>query len=291
MKCLELFSGMGGLALGLKRAGFKPVRFVEFNKYACATLRKNFNPKLVFEGDVRDFDFLSVGKVDLIAGGPPCQPFSIGGKSKAQKDKRDMFPYACQSVEILKPRAFVFENVKGLLRPAFSDYFSAILKRLKKAGYVVSYHLTNAADYGVPQVRHRVFIVGIRADIQKKFVFPNPTHDKKNWRTLRDVLGSPETGDKPARQYAGHTGSILDAPAKTIKAGAHGVPGGENMLILDNGQTRYFTIEEAKAIQTFPANFKIEGSWGEAMRQIGNAVPVLLAETVGKAIYRTIQKN
>jgi DNA (cytosine-5)-methyltransferase 1 len=279
---------MGGLALGLERAGFKPVRFVEFNRHACATLRANFTPELVFEGDVRDFDFGSVGDVDLVAGGPPCQPFSMGGKARAQADARDMFPYACKAVETLRPKAFIFENVKGLLRPAFSDYFQSIIKRLEKAGYKVSVNLANAADYGVPQCRHRVFIVGIRNDIETPFIFPVLTHSRENWRTIRDVLGSPAPGKKLAKQYAGHTGSRLDAPAKTIKAGAHGVPGGENMIILDNGRTRYLTADEAKIIQTFPADFKISGGWGEAMRQIGNAVPVLLAEAVGKAVYRTI---
>lgn len=287
MKCLELFSGMGGLALGLERAGFKPVKFVEFNKHACATLRLNFAPDLVFEGDIRDFDFSSVGEIDLIAGGPPCQPFSLGGKAKAHNDLRDMFPEAIRAVKELKPKAFIFENVKGLLRPAFSEYFNSIISRLSSLGYKVSVNPVNAADYGVPQKRNRVFIVGIRDDIKNNLIFPAPTHIGR-WRTIRDVLGSPEDG-KPARIYAGHTGASLDEPAKTIKAGAHGVPGGENMIILDNGITRYLTADEAKVLQTFPKDFKIAGSWGEAMRQVGNAVPVALAEIVGKAVYDTIK--
>lgn len=289
MKCLELFSGMGGLALGLERAGFQHVKLVEMNKHACATLRANFPPELVYEGDVRHFDFCSVGKVDIIAGGPPCQPFSFGGKGNASNDARDMFPYACKAVELLQPRAFIFENVKGLLRPAFADYFRSIITRLEKAGYDVSYTLVNAADYGVPQKRERIFIIGIRNGIKKQFVFPAPTYPRRAWRTIRDVLGSPAPSRQVAKQYVGHTGSRLDAPAKTIKAGVHGVPGGENMIILDCGQTRYLTVDEAKKIQTFPDNFKVIGSWGQAMRQIGNAVPVLLAETIGCAIYKTIK--
>ena len=291
MKCLELFSGMGGLALGLERAGFRHEKFVEINKYACATLRKNFPPELIYEGDIRDFDFSSVGKIELIAGGPPCQPFSFGGKGNASRDARDMFPYACKAVESLQPRAFIFENVKGLLRPAFADYFSSVIRRLGKAGYKVSCHLVNAVDYGVPQKRERAFIIGMRKDIKTKFTFPMPTHSKSTWRTIRDVLGSPMPSKQIAKQYAGHTGSRLDAPAKTIKAGVHGVPGGENTIILDNGQVRYLTVDEAKQLQTFPNDFKIVGSWGEAMRQIGNAVPVLLAEIIGKAVYETIENE
>jgi DNA (cytosine-5)-methyltransferase 1 len=289
MKCLELFSGMGGLALGLERAGFQHTKFVEFNKHACATLRLNFGYSVVFEGDIRDFDYDSVDNVDLIAGGPPCQPFSLGGKARSHNDARDMFPEAVRAIRKLKPKAFIFENVKGILRSAFSEYFDSIIKSLSDLGYKVSVNPVNAADYGIPQKRERVFIVGIRNDIKNKFVFPAPTHIGK-WRTIRDVLGSPPDG-KPARTYAGHTGSVLDSPAKTIKAGAHGVPGGENMIVLDNGTTRYLTTDEAKIIQTFPADFQISGSWGEAMRQIGNAVPVELAEVVGKAVYKTINTD
>jgi DNA (cytosine-5)-methyltransferase 1 len=293
MKSLEIFSGMGGLALGLERAGFRHIKFIEFNKHACATLRQNFSPELVYEGDVRDFDFNSVGAIDLIAGGPPCQPFSLGGKAHAQDDARDMLPYAIRAVEKLNPKAFIFENVKGLLRPAFANYFRSIISAFKKLGYNVAYDLVNAADYGVPQKRERVIIVGIRKDIGKKWKFPAPTHgaERKPWRTVREVIGTPQPEKTKAKTYPGHTGSRLDAPAKTIKAGVHGVPGGENMIVLDNGATRYLTTDEAKAIQTFPANFKIAGSWGEAMRQIGNAVPVLLAETFGKQLYNILKND
>ena len=130
MRSLELFSGCGGLAKGLELAGFEHRAFVEVNKWACQSLRANFNPKLVHEADVRDFDFGAVGPVDLIAGGPPCQPFSLGGLSRAHKDSRDMFPQAIRAIHELKPRGFVFENVKGLLRKSFSDYFEYIILRL-----------------------------------------------------------------------------------------------------------------------------------------------------------------
>ena len=123
MRCLELFSGCGGLAKGLELAGFEHCAFVEFNKWACKSLRENFNPALVHETDVRRFDFTSVGKVDVVAGGPPCQPFSLGGLARAYEDSRDMFPEAIRAIHELRPKAFVFENVKGLLRKSFSDYF------------------------------------------------------------------------------------------------------------------------------------------------------------------------
>jgi DNA (cytosine-5)-methyltransferase 1 len=130
MNSLELFSGAGGLAKGLELAGFKHAALVENNKHAYASLCENFDAEKVFFGDVRDFDLETLTNIDLVAGGPPCQPFSLGGKHQADRDKRDMFPAAIHAIERLKPKAFIFENVKGLLRQTFADYFEYILLRL-----------------------------------------------------------------------------------------------------------------------------------------------------------------
>lgn len=366
MRSLELFSGAGGLARGLELSGFEHAQFVEFNRHACNSLKANFDEDAVFEGDIKDFDFNSIENIDLIAGGPPCQPFSMAGKHMAQGDKRDMFPYAAKAVNHYRPKAFIFENVKGLLRPSFSSYFSYIIlrmtfpeiealndeewtehyRRLQEVDwdtyqglkYTVKYKLLNAADYGVPQIRERVFIVGIRSDIAREWSFPKPTHSAealyhdqyvtqsywlrhgiqappnpqsdcpkfkktghsrlpieaplKPWKTVRDALsGTPHPASQHlisdhifrdgARTYPGHTGSYIDHPAKTLKAGVHGVPGGENMIRYEDGSVRYFTVYEGKLLQTFDPEFVVTGSWGEAMRQLGNAVPTLLAHCLG----------
>lgn len=377
LKCLELFSGAGGLAKGLELAGFEHVTFVEINKHACATLSENFDVKKICFGDIRNFDLDSIDAVDLIAGGPPCQPFSLGGKHQANQDSRDMFPYAIQAINKLRPKAFIFENVKGLLRPAFADYFDYIILRLSYPDFVVKpnsdwhehletlrstsklfyagkkydvqFKLVNAADYGVPQMRERVIIVGTRADLALNWSFPTATHSEdrllwdmaitgdywkqhqiakssqpafdsvshkklvqlkqkyrlsepalKPWQTVRDVLcdiPDPQSNHNivdhvfrdGARSYAGHTGSAIDWASKTIKAGDHGVPGGENMIRFHDDSVRYFTVFEAKRIQTFPDDFIIKGAWGESMRQIGNAVPVLLAEKIGNQLVSAIK--
>ncbi|MFM8332954.1 MAG: DNA cytosine methyltransferase [Candidatus Methylumidiphilus sp.] len=379
MKSLELFSGAGGLAKGLENAGFSHAAFVEFNTHACASLRQNFDAEKVFFGDVRDFDLDSLHGIDVVAGGPPCQPFSLGGKHRAQHDSRDMFPYAIRAIEKLAPKAFVFENVKGLLRTTFSEYFEFIRRRLAYPGYKaamgqdwrehlehlrkaahlpyaglrydVSCQLLNAADYGVPQQRERVVIVGLRSDLGLQWEFPAATHaedsllwdmcvsknywarhgmacpkivsgsgklaDKAGrlsvkygffepellpWRTIRDALCGVVDPREPhaiadhifrdgARVYPGHTGSDIDWPSKTIKAGGHGVPGGENMLRYPDGSVRYFTVFEAKRIQTFPDDFIITGAWGEAMRQIGNAVPVRLAEIIASHLANRLAQT
>ncbi len=380
MNSLELFSGLGGLAKGLELSGFKHTTLVEQNKYAYASLCQNFEAKNVFFGDIKDFDLEQLSNIDIVAGGPPCQPFSLGGKHQGDRDRRDMFPYAIRAIEKLRPKAFIFENVKGLLRQTFSDYFNYIILRLtypdfpiksssdsnldwqKHLGelqglshlfyagtkYNLQFKLINAANYGVPQTRERVVIIGIRSDLNCLWRFPPESHSsdrlfwdmyvtekywerhniskserpsidqsmkdridrmmKKQgrikpelmpWKTVRDVLGHlPDPMSKHgmsdhifrpgARIYPGHTGSILDLPAKTIKAGDHGVPGGENMIRFSDGEVRYLTVFEAKRLQTFPDDFVIEGGWGESMRQIGNAVPVLLAEIMGHQLIKTL---
>ena len=329
MKIIELFSGCGGLAKGMETAGFEECALVEFNKDACASLRLNFNPAIVHEGDIRAFDYSPYKGIDAIVGGPPCQPFSLGGKAKAQNDARDMFPEACRAIADLRPRGFLFENVKGLLRASFARYFTYIILRLTfpaekiTAGeaweahrerlskidsakyhgvkYRVEYRLVNAADYGVPQVRERVIIVGIRSDLEKRWEWPEATRAKENWKTIQETLeGLPEP-TRPAleafpdhvlhpgaRPYPGHTGSDVRKPSKTIKAGAHGVPGGENTLLFPDGRLRYMSVREAKLIQTFPPDFKIAGTWSEALRQIGNAVPVELATILGRSLFDTL---
>ena len=384
MKSVELFAGAGGLAMGLSRAGFKHDLVVERDRDACATIRANQECGLkpvvdwtLFEGDVRHLDYSGFKNVDLLAGGPPCQPFSIGGKHRGFGDGRDMFPEMIRAVRELKPRAVIIENVKGLLRKSFADYFeyvllqlnfpeftrkkdeewSAHLSRLRRYRdrskhdglfYRAVHSLVNAADYGVPQKRERVIIVAFRDGAD--FVFPEPTHsrdallweqwvtgeywerhaiarknrpklperlkptvekleellfrpDKLPWVTVRDAISDLPDPQKAhrrgilnhafnpgARAYPGHTGSPLDAPAKTLKAGDHGVPGGENMLALPDGALRYFTVRESARLQTFPDEFGFFGSWTESMRQLGNAVPVRLAESIGNFVMKRIKE-
>ncbi|MCB1068786.1 MAG: DNA cytosine methyltransferase [Kiritimatiellae bacterium] len=374
MRSVELFSGAGGLALGLEASGFKHVALIECNKDACATLRLNRPSWNLIETDVRTVNFEEFGSVDLVAGGPPCQPFSIGGKARGYDDLRDMFPQAVRAVRQLRPKAFMFENVRGLLRQGFRNYVEYIrlqltypefpisqntswdnnLRRLQKhhtsddrfkgLTYQVSIQLADAADYGVPQRRHRVFFIGIRSDLDANWFFPLPTASADEllrqkyitksyweehgllgqylappklsarlarirtaslfppldrWRTVRDALAGlphPKNGgyfnhtyQPGAKSYPGHTGSPWDEPAKALKAGDHGVPGGENMLDYGNGKVRYFTVRESARIQTFPDDYIFSGSWTESMRQLGNAVPVALAQAVGSSIYRHLQ--
>jgi DNA (cytosine-5)-methyltransferase 1 len=390
MQSVELYTGAGGLALGISRAGFKHLALVELDSDSCRTIQENKKRKVeevdswpLFNCDVRQFNFdLLPAGIELLAAGVPCQPFSIGGKHRGHSDERNLFPATIDIIRRLKPQAVIIENVRGLRRPSFAKYFSYIelmltypeicrrkeelwfdhlsrLERYHTRGkrdelyYRVVHRILNAADYGVPQKRERLFIVAIRADLGVEWSFPSPTHSPdsllweqycsgeywnrhrvplnrrpqphselleriralkhrlippalKPWRTVRDAISDlpkplPErTADEPglthfqingARSYAGHTGSPFDEPAKTLKAGVHGVPGGENMLALPDGSVRYFTIRESARLQTFPDSFVFPNSWTESMRQIGNAVPVLLGEAVAEKLKGTLTRN
>lgn len=387
MRSVELFAGAGGLALGLSLAGFRHEAVVEYDDEACRTIETNQSAETLgvrdwplYRCDVRKFDYTTISKpIDLLAGGVPCQPFSIGGKHLGHEDGRNMFPEMVRAVRELKPKAVLVENVRGLKRRSFMKYFGYIelmltypemtakkdetwvdhcsrLERYHTKGkpeglrYQIVHRVVNAADFGIPQKRERVFIVGIRSDLGVEFSFPDATHSDETllweqfcsdrywdrhkipklkrpkpspairsrtdrlkdsllvhclepWNTVRDALADlpkPAPARMPsepglthfaipgARAYIGHTGSMWDEPSKTLKAGDHGVPGGENMLAESNGRVRYFTIRESARLQTFPDRYTFPGSWTESMRQIGNAVPVELARIIALKIYSTL---
>ena len=383
LSSLELFTGAGGLALGVASAGFSHLGLVELNEHACHSLRANsrrirlMRGWPIFEQDARTFDFRTYsGKVTLIAAGAPCQPWSLGGKHAGHADDRNLFPVVFRAAHETHAPVVVIENVKGLLRSSFSDYFEYIslalsapdmfsdkgehwtahkarLKKLEAKGqlsgqrYIVTHQLLNAADYGVPQKRERVFIVALRSDLGISWKPLVPTHSEdallyakwvsgeywaehrlrapktpddvlarvrriggqlglwkeRRWRTVRDALAGLPTpkdhvphplflnhaGNPGARSYAGHTGSPWDVPAKTLKAGDHGVPGGENTLRMDDGSVRYFSVREAARLQGFPDAYEFQGAWSEGFRQLGNAVPVDLAATVARHVRKLLQ--
>ncbi|MFE7453069.1 DNA cytosine methyltransferase [Streptomyces griseus] len=411
---VELFAGAGGLAMAVHRAGFRPLLFNEFAKRACETLEANGAQRLpegqkptrapapgekvpLVAGDVQDLDMdYLAGQVDVLAGGPPCQPFSLGGVAKGDEDKRNMFPQMFKAVQQIQPKAVICENVRGLLRPSFRNYFNYIQRELempfekrgnrtweqhykhlleqrekepddRRKRYDLVMMPVNAADYGVPQIRNRVIIVAFRRDLNvdrelfKTLVKPThsetalirsmeedgeywkrhpsvPDHVKERvmarlpktmpmndgllpWYTLRDAIAGigdnkplPDVPDEwldrtehflggftehigwpGARIYDGHTPNELDRPAKTVKAGVHGVPGGESVMLLDElvadktvpggarYKHRYMTVRETARVMTFPDTWDLRGPRGEKMRQLGNAVPVALGEVFARA--------
>lgn len=376
LRAIDLFAGAGGMALGLEAAGFKLAALLDHDPDATATLVENagvagrWTGDLVKTADVASYDFSALGAgVDLCSAGVPCQPWSQGGLHAGYDDHRDMFPALLQAVVAVRPMVVLVENVSGLTRYAFDDYVGHVKLRLshpsavalpgedwrqfdqrlrqevgagRGAEYIVESKTCDAADFGVPQRRKRIFIQAVRATLGSTPFWPMPTHSSEalreaiadgayhtehgipghdhligdepttlhivdgrlRWRTVRDALRGLEYPAKRgvpgidnhvyvsgARSYPGHTGSPWDQPAKTIKAGVHGVGGGENMLRHPNGKLRYFSIREAARLQTFPDQYKFPETRSIAMRQIGNAVPVDLARAIGAAIAAGVKAS
>jgi DNA (cytosine-5)-methyltransferase 1 len=369
---VEIFAGAGGLAIGLYRAGFTDAFFYEVDAHSCETLAHNIcSDSPTLSGVVQQFDVTGITNITwrslnipvrLLAGGSPCQPFSLGGKHLADQDGRNLFPQLFRAMRQLCPQAVLLENVRGLLRKSFKPYFDYILRQLEcpsvkprrgelwqdhdarirqhqqsrgyRPEYIVKHKIIDAADFGVPQNRSRVFIVATRNDLPV-YEFPNPTHSRSAlaraqtsgdywerhgiprpdvipsngflpypdfgrvpWVTVRDALrGMPAPSETEAgsmmnhwripgaRLYSGHMGSALDMPSKTIKAGVHGVGGGENTIVEDDGSARYYTLRETARIQTFPDEHFFTGARLHVTRQIGNAVPCLLAQALASPLY------
>ncbi|HEX7122609.1 MAG TPA: DNA cytosine methyltransferase, partial [Gemmatimonadaceae bacterium] len=223
---VELFSGAGGLALGVAAAGFEHALLLEYNQNACNTLKANrvsFGPKCeIHQVDVREFDFAGFAGIDLLAAGAPCQPFSIGGKHRAHRDDRNLFPEVFRAVRELRPRAVLVENVKGLLRESLAEFVEFIELRLAypsvalaknsdqddwpeqlrvlrevrrkdssrtQQQYEVHRVLLNAADFGVPQKRERVFFVALRRDVEGEWKPPVPTHSEAALLISQHITG------------------------------------------------------------------------------------------------------
>jgi DNA (cytosine-5)-methyltransferase 1 len=288
---VELFAGAGGMAVGLEQAGFEHVALVERDRQAVRTLRRNGFKDVQYR-DARDVDYSRWQGVDLVAGGPPCQPFSLGGVDGGDADPRDGWPTAARAVAEIRPRAFLFENVAGLARDKFEPYLESVLKRFYDLGYCVHVRLVDAADYGIPQHRRRMLMVGFRG----VHWFPRPPAAARHvtvGETFAD-LGPPNGKNGHAlhrvasRPYAGHTGSTLDKPAKTLTAGCNGPSGGSNMVQLADGTCRYFTLREQARLQSFPDWYKLHDTWSHGVKQLGNACPVKLAEVFGRAVLRVL---
>ena len=320
---IDLFCGAGGLSLGLDAAGFEPVLGVDTNADAANTYRANFPIARMEVRSIHEIDFRQWRGVDLVAGGPPCQPFSNGGLRRASQDSRDMLPQFVRAVNEARPKAFIMENVAGLLAARNRGYLDAILEQFDDGYTLLPPRIINAADYGVPQKRLRLVIIGMRGG---RVNFPAPTHPLGRQVGAGSVLcrdqgvGEPnpskvvyaKTPDLRPSPYAGHLFNgggravNLNLPAPTILASAGGnkthfvdqldlVPSYHKHL-WDGGRprrgaldgARRLTVRESSLLQTFPADMQFAGSRSSQYTQIGNAVPPRLAEVIGASVGRAL---
>ena len=303
---LELCAGAGGQALGLEQAGFGHEALVEIERHCCNTLRLNRPEWRVFEKDLTEFaeqDAESFKGIELLAGGLPCPPFSIAGKQLGDRDERNLFPIALDLVDITRPRAVMIENVRGILGAVFEDYRQQLKSRLAKMGYHTEWHLLNASDFSVPQLRPRVVIVALRKDIADHFTWPtgNGRNPQTVGETLHDLIT--QRGWKGARAWKKRADDI----APTIVGGSlkHGGPdlgptrakkawatlGVDGMGIADEPPPRDFvgmprlTVPMVARLQGFPPEWEFTGRKTAAYRQIGNAFPPPVARAVAERIH------
>lgn len=285
MHALSLFAGAGGSCLGLKRAGLDVVASIEWNADAFASLQAN--GLVALQADLFGFDYSRFchDGIDLIEGGPPCQPFSVAGSHRGVFDPRDGIPAFHRALEELRPHTFIMENVRGLTFKKHQPYLAETVERFERLGYSVEWRLLNAADYGVPQTRVRLFIVGSLDGMPK---WPEPTHAGR-WITMAKALGWTEPGDSwpyrmPATTIAGDPritarchhdeGSQGKAPKTTVHVRDGNYEGTEPIKL---------TLTEAAALQGFPAEWRFVGNASSSYRQIGNACPPALSSAVASA--------
>lgn len=300
MNVISLFSGAGGLDLGLIQAGHHIVWANDIDPNAVETYRANVDPNIV-QADIRDINIDDIPNGDVVVGGFPCQGFSLANMRRNVNDERNtLYQFFYHTIQKKQPKFFIAENVKGILSLGGGTIIRNIINDFNQAGYNVEYHLVNMADYGIPQHRERVIIIGQRTDLgqQMLFHFPEPTHNKANWISIRDAIQNlPPAGNIELdpnnygsnyrvviKNFTAHRRTNPDLPSPTILARGNG-KGGVCAIPHYNGERR-LTIRESAVIQTFPLDFVFIGSMGSCYRQIGNAVPVRFGEILGNELLR-----
>jgi DNA (cytosine-5)-methyltransferase 1 len=314
-KIVSLFSGCGGLDLGLiggfdflnrhyKKNPFEIILANDINKKATMTQRHNFKNNNIICQDVRVLVEQSLPRADVLVGGFPCQDFSLAGKQKGFESERgNLYKALVTAVTKIKPKIFIAENVKGLLLWNDGLAIQTILKDFADCGYNVEYKLFNVADYGVPQVRERVIIVGIHQDLKTKIEWSKPTHSKSSilglqkWVSAQQAIGDLECEKNAqkltnnqysgAKKNKGQGNKIIDAnkPAPTIRAEHHG------NIEFHYKLPRRLSAREAARLQSFPDNFEFLQSTTDAYRQIGNAVPPVFAWHIAQSVLQVLIKS
>lgn len=302
---LELCAGAGGQALGLEQAGFRHLALVEIDEHACKTLRANLPRSRVIRADLlQPFDASPFVGVDLLAGGLPCPPFSVAGKQLGAADERNLFPAALDIISQVRPKAVMFENVRGLLDPKFEAYRTFITGNLGKLGFVTAFRLLQASDFGVPQLRPRVVFVALRAQYADKFEWPSARKKPKTvGKTLHDLMEAngwdADVWSKAANQIAPtvvggskkHGGPDL-GPTRAKKAWA--ALSVDGMGIANEAPQPKFkgmprlTVRMVARLQGFPDDWEFVGSKTHIYRQVGNAFPPPVARAVGMKIKQAL---
>lgn len=306
LSTLELCAGGGGAALGLEQAGFDHAALVDCDQHACATLRTNRPYWNVIQADITRFDASYWRGVDLLSGGLPCPPFSIAGKQLGADDDRDMFPSMLRIAKEVRPRAIMIENVRGILTARFEPFREKLERELNALGFDAYWAGYNAADFGVPQQRHRAFLIALRRGDTSPLSLPEV--GKAKAITVGEAIGD-MMGERGWRGTAAWKKGA-DSPAPTIVGGSHkhGGPdlgptrarrdwaelGVDGIGLADAPPARDFsgmprlTVPMVARLQSFPDDWKFAGAKTHAYRQVGNALPVKLAYQVAGAVKQCL---
>lgn len=311
---LSLFTGGGGLDIGLEMAGLETVVCVDNDSESCKTLRFNRPEWHVYEGDVRAFD--PKGKFDLVVGGPPCQGFSTAGKGNPDDPRNFLWREYFRIVEKVRPLALLLENVAGMANKKNSHHLNEFIAHLEQLGYSVSYGILNAADFGVPQERKRLILL---AGLGWKPELPTPTHSASKISAKEAIgdlvkIAKRSTINHEPNDHAPHVverwrglaegevdpnyrrGRIYsDRPSPTIRAGGGHGPRGDHLAgfhpPIHYKLPRQLTVRESARIQSFPDEWVFQGSKTAQGRQVGNAVPPLLARAIGETLRAGLEAH
>lgn len=305
LKTVSLFAGCGGLDLGFEKAGFNIVWANDFNKKVEETYRRNHKDTELVIKSIVDIKPEEIPECDVIIGGPPCQSWSAAGSGRGKEDSRGQLFYDyIRLIKAKRPVAFVAENVKGIVSKKHIESFKEIVALFDEAGYTVVTKVLNAKNYGVPQDRERVFIVGTLKELDIKFDFPKATNTDGNYITLKQAIG--DLVDNPGEYYEGSFSSMFmsrnrkrnwDEVGFTVQASGRQTqihPDSPDMLVVgkdkrefdpnSNRLIRRMSVRECARIQTFPDDFEFLAKMEENYKMIGNAVPVKLAEAVANQL-------
>lgn len=304
IRSLSLFSGGGGLDLGFDLAGFSHVASYDLLEFAGATLTANRPGWKVYSGDngnVQTASWIDYrDKVDLMHGGPPCQPFSIAGRREGMGDQRDMFPAFLRAVDEVRPKVFLVENVLGFLSKKFEMYRRSMFSEIMKS-YNLSIFTLSAKDLGVPQDRRRAFVVGVHKEFHKKFD-PSLIAESPSKVGVREALGLPRlecdgpaptlrctlTGPRQTTSIANSTASV----ERWTELGVwpHGVSPNRTLAASfpTRNQTYRLCVEECQVLQGFPLSWEFKGAVYQRLGLIGNSVCPPVAYAIASSIVNQV---
>jgi DNA (cytosine-5)-methyltransferase 1 len=300
---ISLFCGAGGLDCGLHLAGIDTVVANDNDKHSIQTLKNNYPNTITHLGDIAKLDIATLPETDLITGGFPCQGFSLAGPRKIDDSRNRLYHHFVGIVKHKQPKMFLGENVKGLLTLGDGEIFKAIVEDFSNAGYLLTYRVVNAKNYGVAQDRERIILVGFRKDIWSKtprfelemqteqYLKDLDIHGKVDMADVCQQPFSPRYMSRNRKRDWNEFSFTIPATAKQVPL--H--PSSDDMKkiekdkwIFGKGKTRRFSWHEASLIQGFPSDYIWSGDINSRYKQIGNAVPVLLAKQIGLSVVKLL---